>query len=185
MIKFRQKDFSTLRTKIAYRTRKALSPITYPAKDKFSALLKLQEAGEKQPIRKALKTKSKKPTKYQIMKDTVRAEKESAKKAELLKFRAQTNPGGLVSDTAQYVVENPIAAGGTVAGYVPLATSGIYIPGTTPTAVGAEAYAKVVSPKYRRATSILGKTYKDTLGKVVEPATNAVVNTAKSLSGIY
>ena len=185
MIKFRQKDFSTLSTKIAYRTRRALSPITYPAKDKFNTLLKLQEAGEKQPIRKALKTKSKKPTKYQIMKDTVRAKKESAKKAELLKFKAQTAPGGLVSDTARYVVENPIASGGTVAGYVPLATSGIYIPGTTPGAVGAETYFKTVSPKYREVTSILGKTYDNTLGKVVKPAFNAGYRSISIMSGAY
>ena len=92
--------------------------------------------------------------------------------------KAAINPGKYTSDTASFVLENPIASTGIAAGY-----SVAPIPGTTAASLAIEKTAKKV-PIYRRATSALRNAYRRSkLPEALELAVNAGVNSAKVMTG--
>lgn len=92
--------------------------------------------------------------------------------------KAAMNPGKYTSDTASYVLENPIASTGIAAGY-----SVAPIPGTTVASLALEKTVKKV-PIYRRATSALKEAYKKSkIPEALELTINAGVNSAKVMTG--
>ena len=93
--------------------------------------------------------------------------------------KAAMNPGKYVSDTTQYVLENPIASTGIAAGY-----SVAPVPGTTAVSIGAENLAKKV-PIYKRVTKSMGELYKKSrIPEIIEPVINTGIEVAKNTPGI-
>ena len=180
MIVFRRKEYSNLRTQFAYNLNLAKAKIMSPIKHKRELVNKFRiqrSSTAYSPYVDAMKDKTQTPnvSRYQVARETIANRKKLDHNVRYTTHRALTDPGNLVSDTVQHTLENPIAVGGTVAGYRFL------IPGTTAASVATEAFAKKQIPGYRRVTETLGKTYNKSLGKVVGPAINAINETAKTL----
>lgn len=86
--------------------------------------------------------------------------------------KASINPGKYTSDSMKFVVENPATA----------ASTAVPIPGSSLVVNRGENYVKNKVGVYNKFTKGLGTVYeKSGLPKVVEPAVNTVVNSAKYL----
>ena len=84
------------------------------------------------------------------------------------------NPGSLAREGVAKVAENPIAIGGTAAGWVPTITSGILVPGTTEASAALELAAKKNS-RYKEITEKLGEQVRrGRAGNIIERGTNTV-----------
>ena len=95
-------------------------------------------------------------------------------KAKILLEKLDKNPGSLAREGAAKVAENPIAIGGTAAGWVPTITSGILVPGTTEASAALELAAKQ-NPKYNKITKKLGENIRSgRIGNIIEHGTNTV-----------
>ena len=95
-------------------------------------------------------------------------------KAKSLIEKIDQNPGSLAREGVAKVAENPIAIGGTAAGWVPTITSGIVVPGTTEASAALELAAKK-NRGYNRITKELGKKVRSgQVGNVIENGTNTV-----------
>jgi hypothetical protein len=95
-------------------------------------------------------------------------------KAKSLMEKIDQNPGGLAREGIAKVAENPIAVGGTAAGWVPTITSGVVVPGTTEASAALELAAKK-NPRYNKITKKLGeKVRSGRAGNIIEHGTNTV-----------
>lgn len=95
-------------------------------------------------------------------------------KAKKLIEKIDQNPGSLAREGVAKVAENPIAIGGTAAGWVPTFTSGILVPGTTEASAALELAAKKNS-RYKEITEKLGeKVRRGKAGNIIERGTNTV-----------
>ena len=95
-------------------------------------------------------------------------------KANILIEKLDRNPGSLAREGVAKVAENPIAVGGTAAGWVPTITSGILLPGTTEASAALELAAKQ-NPRYNKITKELGENVRSgRLGNIIEHGTNTV-----------
>ena len=95
-------------------------------------------------------------------------------KAKILIGRLDQNPGSLVREGVAKVAENPIATGGTAAGWVPTITSGLLVPGTTEASAALELAAKQ-NPRYNKITKKLGENVRrGRFGNIIEHGTNTV-----------
>lgn len=95
-------------------------------------------------------------------------------KAKRLIEKIDQNPGSLAREGVAKVAENPIAIGGTAAGWVPTITSGLLVPGTTEASAALELAAKK-NPRYNRITKELGKKVRSgRAGNIIEHGTNTV-----------
>lgn len=159
MIKFRQKDFS----------RNKLAGIIYKSKlvgDNFTT-------GIKNVARKNVKTVPRK-SRYEMARDSIK----TSRKIKFAVNNAAANPGQTVANAVGFVAENPIAGTLIPAGY------SVAAPGTTALATGIETAAKKI-PVYNNTTKSLGKAYKKSkLPKAIKIGTDAVVNSAKIMSGV-
>lgn len=98
----------------------------------------------------------------------------STKKTKGLIEKIDQNPGSLVKEGLAKTAENPIAVGGTAAGWVPTITSGIVVPGTTEASAALELAAKK-NPRYNRITKELGEKFRSgRVGNIIEQGTNTV-----------
>jgi hypothetical protein len=96
------------------------------------------------------------------------------KKAKRLIEKVDQNPGSLVREGVAKVAENPIAIGGTAAGWVPTVASGVVVPGTTEASAALELAAKK-NPRYNKITKKLGeKVRSGRAGDIIEHGTNTV-----------
>ena len=95
-------------------------------------------------------------------------------KAKSLIEKIDQNPGSLAREGVAKVAENPIAIGGTAAGWVPTITSGIVVPGTTEASAALELAAKK-NPRYKETTKKLGEMVRSgRAGNIIENGTNSV-----------
>lgn len=95
-------------------------------------------------------------------------------KAKSLIEKIDQNPGSLAREGVAKVAENPIAIGGTAAGWVPTITSGIVVPGTTEASAALELAAKK-NPRYKETTKKLGEMVRSgRAGNIIENGTNTV-----------
>ena len=95
-------------------------------------------------------------------------------KAKSLIEKIDQNPGSLAREGVAKVAENPIAIGGSAAGWVPTITSGIVVPGTTEASAALELAAKK-NPRYNEITRELGKKVRSgRAGDLIEGGTNTV-----------
>ena len=96
------------------------------------------------------------------------------RKARRLMEKIDQNPGSLAREGVAKVAENPIAIGGTAAGWVPTITSGILVPGTTEASAALELAAKKNS-RYKEITEKLGEQVRrGRAGNIIERGTNTV-----------
>ena len=96
------------------------------------------------------------------------------RKAKKLIEKIDQNPGSLAREGVAKVAENPIAVGGTAAGWVPTIASGIVVPGTTEASAALELAAKK-NPRYDRITKKLGEKFRSgKVGNAIEYGTNTV-----------
>lgn len=95
-------------------------------------------------------------------------------KAKRLIEKIDQNPGSLVREGVAKAAENPIAVGGTAAGWVPTITSGVVVPGTTEASTALELAAKK-NLKYNEITKKLAeKVRRGRAGNIIEQGTNTV-----------
>lgn len=95
-------------------------------------------------------------------------------KAKSLIEKIDQNPGSLAREGVAKVAENPIAIGGTAAGWVPTITSGIVVPGTTEASAALELAAKK-NPRYKETTKKLSEMVRSgRAGNIIENGTNTV-----------
>jgi hypothetical protein len=170
MIKFRQKDFSKLKlSKVIYRTKKITRDVFGNVGKSTKSNISTPKAGRK--------------SNYQLAKESVKASNNISKKIAQTKasaYNIASNPGKATADAIGFAAENPVAGTVIATGY----TVAPGLPGTSAAGIGLEGAAKKI-PIYRKTTEALGNSYKKSkLKEVIEPVTNAVVNTAKSLSGV-
>ena len=156
MIKFRQKDFS----------RNKLAGIIYKSKLAGDSIKKAV-SGVKTVPRKS---------RYEMARDSIK----TSRKIKFAVNNTAANPGQTVANAVGFTAENPIAGTVIATGYTIVPG----LPGTTAAGVGLEGAAKKL-PVYNNTTKYLGKAYKKSrLPKVIKMGTDAVVNSAKIMSGV-
>lgn len=109
----------------------------------------------------------------------------TTRKAEnAINYVSTHTPGQMAAEGVGKFVEAPIASVGTAAGYVPV-LSGVYIPGTTATAVGVDGAVRTFVPKYKQATEKLGQKYKSSkVPKVIQGVVDGTVGAIKTIGGM-
>ena len=94
------------------------------------------------------------------------------KKVKSIMAELEQNPGGVARKAAGKTAEAPFATLGTVAGYVEVPVTGLYIPGTTGMALAGEGLLRQ-SKGYRKATSkVSNSIYNGRLGNLIENGVN-------------
>ena len=173
MIKFRQKDFSKNKVaEIIFRGKLIGNKTATAAKKAISGLGKAEAA--KKNIKLVTDAPIKPKSRYDVARESIKASKKVRSEA----FNVASNPGNAASRAVGFVAENPIAGTLIPAGYA------VMVPGTTMVATGTEALVKK-APIYKKATQTIGKLYKTSkLPGIVETGTNALVNSAKIMSGV-
>ena len=170
MIKFRQKDFSKLKlSKVIYRTKKITRDVFGNVGKSAKSNINTSKAGSK--------------SNYQLAKESVKASNNISKKIAQTKasaYNIASNPGKATAEAVGFAAENPVAGTVIATGYTIVPG----LPGTTAAGVGLEGAAKKL-PVYNNTTKYLGKAYKKSrLPKVIKMGTDAVVNSAKIMSGV-